>query len=175
MDVPIKFTATWIRNSILNQLAQCFSLTCPICTTNIYIWTKQKTSTPWTRNYLPLPSRHCTVMAVMTSLPRWLLRTWRTVTPEPTGNISRLQYDPLRLDVHYLPAPKTVQSIPALGVVMAQLLFVSLSMPRLWGRQLKATASAAAQGVMLLICDNVSKRARVCARVRLCVHVRHFL
>lgn len=104
----------------------------------------------------------------MTSLPPRPLQTWRTATPEPTGNISRLQYDPLRLDVHYLPAPKTAQSIPALGVVMAQLLFVSLSMPRLWGRQLKATGSAAAQGVMLLICGNVSKRACASAREVVC-------
>lgn len=108
--------------------------------------------------------------------PRW---TWRTATPEPTGNISRLQYDPLRLDVHYLPAPKTAQSILALGVIMAQLLFVSLSMPRLWGRRLKATAKRAAQGVMLLICDNINKSACVraqeavcaCQTVSVCSHI----
>lgn len=50
-----------------------------------------------------------------------------------------LQYEPFCLDTHYPPAPKTVESIPSQGVIMAQLLFVGLSMPRLWGRLQKAT------------------------------------
>lgn len=126
-----------------------------------------------TGNRLPSPSQHCTVTALMRLVTDITSRTATpglhkatSVSPHPIrtrGPLrSRLQYDPPRLDVHYLPAPKTAQSIPALGVVMAQLLFVSLSMRRLRGRPLKATASAAAQRVMPpLICDNVSKRAYV--------------
>lgn len=56
-----------------------------------------------------------------------------------------LQYEPLCLDAHYLPAPKTVESIPLQGVIMAQLLFVGLSMPRLWGRLQKATQACSVQ------------------------------
>lgn len=50
-----------------------------------------------------------------------------------------LQYEPLCLDIHYPPAPKTVESIPSHAVIMAQLLFVGLSVPCLWGHLLKAT------------------------------------
>lgn len=56
-----------------------------------------------------------------------------------------LQYEPFCLDTHYPPAPKTVESIPSQGVIMAQLLFVGLSMPRLWGRLQKATRTQCVQ------------------------------